>query len=91
MNHVVPHEELLPTCRQLAADIVSNDQAGVRRILQTYDEGWQMTGADAWDLESRVSADWLRGGGAMSDRDRGPPQGRHGARPSPDQLTRRQF
>ena len=56
-----------PTCRKLAADIVSNDQAGVRRILQTYDEGWQMTGADAWDLESRVSADWLRSGGAMSD------------------------
>ena len=67
VNHVVPHEQLLPTCRKLAADIVSNDQAGVRRILQTYDEGWQMTGAEAWDLESRVSADWLRSGAAMSD------------------------
>jgi enoyl-CoA hydratase len=64
---VVAHEQLLPTCRKLAADIVSNDQAGVRRILQTYDEGWQMTGAEAWDLESRVSADWLRSGAAMSD------------------------
>ena len=67
VNHVVPHEQLLPTCRKLAADIVSNDRAGVRRILQTYDEGWQMTGAEAWDLESRVSADWLRSGAAMSD------------------------
>jgi enoyl-CoA hydratase len=67
VNHVVAHDELLPTCRKLAADIVSNDQAGVRRILQTYDEGWQMTGADAWDNETRVSAEWLRSGGAMSD------------------------
>jgi enoyl-CoA hydratase len=60
VNHVVPHEELLPTCRQLAADIVSNDQAGVRRILRTYDEGWLMTGADFWDHETKVSNDWLR-------------------------------
>jgi enoyl-CoA hydratase len=66
VNQVVPHDDLLPTCRALAADIVSNDQAGVRRILQTYDEGWQMTGADAWDNETRVSAAWLRDGGAMS-------------------------
>src|SRR5262245_56125120 len=27
VNHVVPHDELLPFCRGLAADIVSNDQA----------------------------------------------------------------
>jgi enoyl-CoA hydratase len=60
VNHVVPHDELLPTCTQLAADIVSNDQAGVRRILQTYDEGWLMTGADFWDSETKVSNDWLR-------------------------------
>jgi enoyl-CoA hydratase len=60
VNHVVPHDELLATCRQLAADIVSNDQAGVRRILQTYDEGWLMTGADFWDMETKVSNDWLR-------------------------------
>jgi enoyl-CoA hydratase len=67
VNHVVAHDELLPTCRQLAADIVSNDQAGVRRILQTYDEGWQMTAAEAWDNEGVVSNEWLRGGGAMSE------------------------
>ena len=36
VNRVVAHEDLLPTCRTLAADIVSNDQAGVRRILRTY-------------------------------------------------------
>jgi len=63
VNHVVPHEELLPFCRQLAADIVSNDQAGVRRIVETYDEGALLAGADAWALEMQVSADWLRSGG----------------------------
>ena len=65
-NHVVAHEELLPYCRQLAADIVSNDQAGVQRILKTYDEGLLMTGADAWALEARVSWSWMRDGRASA-------------------------
>src|SRR3954470_22896438 len=67
VNHVVAHDDLLPTCRQLAADIVSNDQAGVRRILQTYDEGWLMTGADFWDNETKVSNDWLRDRAGLAD------------------------
>jgi enoyl-CoA hydratase len=36
VNHVVPHDELLPFARRLAADIVSNDQRGVRRLLEHY-------------------------------------------------------
>ncbi|MDT3439080.1 MULTISPECIES: enoyl-CoA hydratase [unclassified Pseudofrankia] len=36
VNHVVPHEELLPFAWRLAADIVSNDQRGVRRLLRHY-------------------------------------------------------
>jgi enoyl-CoA hydratase len=36
VNHVVPHDELLPFARKLAADIVSNDPVGVRRLLQNY-------------------------------------------------------
>jgi enoyl-CoA hydratase len=36
VNHVVPHDELLPFARGLAGDIVSNDQVGVRRLLQHY-------------------------------------------------------
>lgn len=58
VNHVVPHDELLPFARGLAADVVSNDQAGVRRILRTYDEGSKLTGAEAWELETRVSREW---------------------------------
>jgi enoyl-CoA hydratase len=60
VNHVVPHDDLLPFCRRLAADISSNDQAGVQRLLRTYDEGALGTKAEAIELESTVSRDWLR-------------------------------
>jgi enoyl-CoA hydratase len=36
VNHVVAHDDLLPFTRRLAADIVSNDQRGVRRLLRHY-------------------------------------------------------
>ena len=58
VNHVVAHDELLPLCRALAADIVSNDQRGVRRILQTYDEGALLSAGDAWRLETTVARRW---------------------------------
>jgi len=58
VNHVVPHEELLPYCRQLAADAVSNDQRGVRRMIQTYNEVTGTTVDDGWKIEARVSRDW---------------------------------
>ncbi len=38
VNHVVAHEELIPFTRSLAADIIGNDQAGVRQIRATYAE-----------------------------------------------------
>jgi enoyl-CoA hydratase len=60
VNHVVPHEELVPTAQQLARDVASNDAAAVQRLLQTYREGSEMTAADAWALEARVAAEWQR-------------------------------
>ena len=36
VNHVVPHEELVPFAQGLAGDIVSNDQHGVRRLVRHY-------------------------------------------------------
>lgn len=64
VNHVVSHEELLPTARRLAADIVGNDPDGVRQILATYAEGSLLTAGDALDLEQRASREWMsRGGG----------------------------
>jgi enoyl-CoA hydratase len=67
VNHVVPHDELLPFCRRLAADIVSNDQAGVRAIFATYDEGSEVTAGEAWTVESRNAGRWLREGGGRPD------------------------
>jgi enoyl-CoA hydratase len=67
VNHVVAHEELLPFCRQLAADIVSNDQAGVRRILRTYADNEFSYRADGWRHESRVAGQWLKEGGARPE------------------------
>ena len=59
VNHVVAHDDLLPTARKLATDIASNDQAGVQRMKRTYDEGALMSGDQAWDLEGEVSRSWL--------------------------------
>lgn len=58
VNHVVPHEELLPFARQLAADVASIDPVAVRRMLQTYDDGALRDGAGAWALEAEVAGAW---------------------------------
>jgi enoyl-CoA hydratase len=58
VNEVVPHDELLPYCRQLAADTVSNDQRGVRRMIQTYNEVTGTTIDEGWKIEARVSREW---------------------------------
>ncbi len=62
VNHVVPHDELLPTARRLAADIVSSDQRAVRAILATYEEASRVAGGEAWDVEARSAAEFQRGG-----------------------------
>jgi enoyl-CoA hydratase len=58
VNHVVPHDELLPFACALAADIVSNDRAGVQRILRTYAEVAGTTADEGWRIESRVAREW---------------------------------
>jgi enoyl-CoA hydratase len=56
VNHVVPHEELLAFTRSLAADIIGNDQPGVRQIRRTYAE---ITAERAgWEIEARDSRAW---------------------------------
>ena len=62
VNHVVAHDDLLPFCRSLAADIVSNDAAAVRQIMATYDEGSLTTADEWWDIEGRVSREWMSSG-----------------------------
>lgn len=58
VNHVVPHEDLLPFTRALAADIVGNDQAGVRRMLETYAATTGTTVEEGWKVERRMATEW---------------------------------
>lgn len=60
VNHVVPHEELLPFCLRLAADMAGNDAAGVARLLQSYDDNAALSPADAWAHEAAVANAWMR-------------------------------
>ena len=56
VNHVVPHAELIPFTRKLAADIIGNDQPGVRQIRRTYGEIWGE--AEGWSTEARDGRAW---------------------------------
>ncbi len=62
MNHVVPHDDLLPFTRELALAVVGNDQVGTRRMLRTYDEIAASVYDDAWDVEKGVNRAWLADG-----------------------------
>lgn len=61
VNHVVPHEELLPAARELAADVATVPEPAVRQMLATYEEGSLRDGAGAWALEGEVAARWQAG------------------------------
>lgn len=56
VNHVVPHEELLPFTRQIARDIIGNEQDGVRHIRATY--AHHVQDEDDWAYEAEVGAQW---------------------------------
>lgn len=58
VNHVVPHDHLLPFARGIAADIVSSDQRAVHQIFRTYAAGSRVTVGDAWLVESDAAAAW---------------------------------
>ncbi|HRE02081.1 MAG TPA: enoyl-CoA hydratase [Ilumatobacteraceae bacterium] len=56
VNRVVAHDDLLPTTRQIARDIIGNEQPGVRQIRATYAE---ITGDESgWQIEARDSKAW---------------------------------
>jgi len=58
VNHVVPHQDLLPFTRGLAADIASNDQRAVRQLYATYAAGSLVSAGEAWLVESDAAAAW---------------------------------
>ena len=56
VNHVVPHDELMPFTRKLALDIIGNDQPGVRQIRRTYAE--ITAERPGWEIEARDGRRW---------------------------------
>ncbi len=59
VNRVVPAEELLPTCRRLAEDMLSCDAPSLLRYKQMIDRGYAGTFADGMVLEQRLSREHL--------------------------------
>jgi enoyl-CoA hydratase len=71
VNHVVPHDELLSFTRGLATDIVSNDQVGVRTLLEHYRRlPNAATLDDAHLIEGYMAEMWQRDASALAERRR---------------------
>ena len=58
VNHVVPHDQLMPFTRSIAADIIGNEQDGVRNIRATY--AHHVQNESDWAFESEAGAAWRR-------------------------------
>ena len=56
VNRVVAAEALLPTCRSLAADIISTDPATRLEIKRIMDDGWMRTLGEGLATEAAASA-----------------------------------
>ncbi len=98
VNHVVPHQDLLPVSRQLAADAASADQDALRTLLTTYAEGALVSRGEAVRLEAQTHARWHAAGidaGQVSERrtaiiERGRSQQPSGRQPSIPQPSGQQ-
>ena len=58
VNEVVAHDELLPRCREIAADMRSNDQENVRQLFATYDLVGAGTMEQGWATEKNRALAW---------------------------------
>jgi enoyl-CoA hydratase len=58
VNHVVPHDELLPEARRLAATVAAADPAVVGALLGLYDAQVDAADDTAWELERAASVRW---------------------------------
>jgi enoyl-CoA hydratase len=69
VNHVVPHEQLLPFTRRLVGDIVNNDETSVRRLLRHYrDIANAATVNEAHLIEGYMAETWRGGTNQVADR-----------------------
>lgn len=67
VTEVVPHDQLLPRARALAAAIASIPADNVREVRRTYDEIGSLTGTEAWRRERELALRWMD---EQFDRDR---------------------
>ncbi|AHC25183.1 MULTISPECIES: enoyl-CoA hydratase [Actinomycetes] len=59
VTEVVPHDELLPTARRIAATIVGNNQKAVRALLESYHRiDAEQTQAGLW-IEAEAARAWM--------------------------------
>jgi enoyl-CoA hydratase len=61
VNRVVAPEELLPTCRALAADMLSCDDEALRGYKRLIDEGYGMAFSDAMQHEAETATRFASG------------------------------
>jgi enoyl-CoA hydratase len=60
VNRVVAPDALLPTCRKLAADMLSCDRATLREIKRVYDEGFRTSLGEGLRIEAKASVEHAR-------------------------------
>jgi enoyl-CoA hydratase len=59
VNEVVPHDELLPRCRAIAATIAALPPQNVQEVRRMYAEIGDLVGIEAWRWESNCSREWM--------------------------------
>ena len=61
VNQVVPEDDLLPTCRALALDMLSVDAATLKKYRRLIHQGYELSLADGLALERRYFEEHLTG------------------------------
>jgi enoyl-CoA hydratase len=59
VTEVVPHEQLLPTARQVAASIVGNNQRAVRALLASYHRIDDAATSEGLAIEAESATQWM--------------------------------
>ena len=59
VTEVVPHDELLPTARRVAASIVGNNQSAVRALLASYHRIDDAATTEGLAIEAESAAQWM--------------------------------
>jgi enoyl-CoA hydratase len=60
VNRVTSPEELLPTCRALASDMLSCDPLSLRTYKQMIDRGWEQSFGEGMRLERQMSREHMK-------------------------------